>query len=119
MINNHTEERTKALQAAGVSEHSGFPNPATDRSLNGLDLNQLLIKHRTATYLMSIQGGSWEHLGIYNNDIVVIDRAQGAKQNDLVIWWAEDSFTIGHAHKTPNEVPVWGVITATIHIRKT
>jgi DNA polymerase V len=100
---------------AGISVHTGFPNPAIDASLKDLDLNQLLISHSAATYFMQIDGDSWQPLGIFNNDLVVIDRAITAYANDLVVWWHEDAFMISHLHQVPTGAVIWGVVTATIH----
>lgn len=100
---------------AGVSVHTGFPNPAIDASLKDLDLNQLLISHSTATYLMRISGGEWRALGIFAGDIAVVDRAVTAHSNDIVAWWHNDSFMLSHLHQVPKDATVWGTITTTIH----
>lgn len=99
----------------GVSVHDGFPNPATDSSLQSLDLNSLLIHHTLSTYLMRIEGNDWTRIGIFDGDIAIIDRALGAKPNDPVIWIHEDIFAISPRHKLPKEAVVWGTITAIIH----
>lgn len=109
------DARGSALRGAGVSEHPGFPNPATDRSIQTLDFNKLLVAHSAATYLMRINGHSWRAFGIYDGDIVVVDRALGFGSNDLVVWWQEDSFTISHANQVPEDIETWGAVTATIH----
>ena len=109
------ESRTAALRDLGVAEHPGFPNPATDRSIQTLDFNKLLVQHSAATYLMRINGDSWRPLGIHDSDIVVVDRALGFGSNDLVVWWQGDSFTISHANQVPEDTETWGIITATIH----
>lgn len=112
---SYNEERSQALQDAGVVEHAGFPNPATDRSIQTLDFNKLLVAHSAATYLMQINGNSWRSLGIFDTDIVVVDRALSFGTNDLVVWWQGDSFTISHLNQVPKDIETWGVVTATIH----
>lgn len=109
------DSRGEALQDAGVSEHAGFPNPAMDRSIQTLDFNKLLIRHSAATYLMRIEGNSWRPFGIFEGDIVVVDRALGHGRNDLVVWWQGETFTIGHANRVPEDTETWGVVTTTIH----
>lgn len=109
------DRRSEALHSAGVSEHAGFPNPAMDRSIQTLDLNKLLIHHSAATYLMRIEGDDWRPLGIFDGDIVVVDRALGHGRNDLIVWWHGENFTISHANRVPEETQTWGVVTATIH----
>lgn len=109
------DTRGEALQNAGVSEHPGFPNPATDRSIQTLDFNKLLVQHSAATYLMRINGNSWRSIGVLDGDIVVVDRALLFGSNDLVVWWQGDSFTISHVNEVPDDTETWGVVTATIH----
>jgi SOS-response transcriptional repressor LexA len=109
------DERSQALRDAGVSEHAGFPNPATDRAIQTLDLNTLLIRHSAATYLMRIEGNDWRTLGIFDGDIVIIDRALGYGPNDLVVWWQGENFTISHQNQVPEDTETWGVVSSTIH----
>ena len=63
---DYNEERSQALRDSGVSEHPGFPNPSTDRSIQTLDFNKLLVQHSAATYLMQINGSSWRPLGSHS-----------------------------------------------------
>lgn len=108
------EERT---QPEGVSEHTGFPNPATDTSLRSLDLNQLLIAHSTSTYFFRVRGNSWENAGVFDGDLAIIDRALDARKTDTVIWWNADTdtFNISSYRTVPSGATVWGVVTSTIH----
>lgn len=100
----------------GVSVHDGFPNPATDTSLQGLDLNKLLIKNGVSTYFMRISGDEWQRVGIFDGDVAVIDRAVAPRQNDLVIWHQGGDFIISPRHTLPIGTELWGVVTATIHL---
>ena len=100
---------------AGIAIHTGFPNPGIDASLKDLDLNQLLITHSTATYMMRIAGNEWQSLGVFNNDITIIDRAVTAHSNDIVVWWHDDSFMMSYLHQVPKDAVVWGTVTSTIH----
>lgn len=99
----------------GVTVHDGFPNPATDTSLQPLDLNSLLITHTATTYLMRLSGDEWQALGIFDGDILIVDRSVNARPNDLVVWTKADRFIISHEHQVEEGSPVWGVITSTIH----
>lgn len=104
----------------GVSVHDGFPNPATDSSLQTLDFNTLLITHSATTYCMRLRGSNWQPYGIFDNDLVIIDRSLTARPNDLVVWHTEDRFVISRCHEVGTGSSVWGVVTATIHqYRKT
>lgn len=102
-------------QPENVSVHMGFPNAAADASLQGLDFNQLLIHHSTATYTMRVAGNAWAGQGIFDGDIALIDRALLAKPNDIVAWIQDDDFAMSPKHKVPNGAVVWGIVTTVIH----
>lgn len=101
----------------GVSVHAGFPNPAADRTLGDLDLNQLLIWHTASTYMFRLRGSGWEDVGIFDGDIAIVDRALTPKATDLVIWWpaGQDSFSISRCKLVPAGTAIWGVTTAIVH----
>jgi DNA polymerase V len=105
------------VQPSGVSVHAGFPNPAADTSLGGLDLNRLLIRSSASTFLFRLSGNDWENFGIFDGDIAVVDRAVDARKGDLVIWWDEhvDEFAISKYKDLPAGATVWGVVTSTVH----
>jgi DNA polymerase V len=102
----------------GVSIHSGFPNPGLDRRGQGshlaLDLNRLLIKRPSSTYLFRVAGHRWSEQGIDDNTILVVDRAQSAQSSDLVVAWQETSLVIAQYRQLPPRAELWGVITTTI-----
>ena len=103
--------------ADGVSIHAGFPNPAADKSLGSLDLHQLLVPRPSSTFLFRISGQQWQDLGVFDDDIAVIDRALDAHSNDIVAWWNEGAgeFALSHRSKMPVEAALWGVVTSTVH----
>ncbi len=107
--------RQETHDLAGVSVHSGFPNPAADSPLGNPDFNKLLVRHPVATYCMRIAGHAWEEQGIFDGDIAVIDRAISAHPQDLALWWQDESFVIGKQAKMPSRSTIWGVVTAIIH----
>jgi DNA polymerase V len=114
-------DETDINNTPGVSVHTGFPNPATDAARrNGLNLSQLLIQNSASTFMMRIAGGNWQYLGIFNDDIILIDRSLGPRHNDLVVWWNDGDFAISEFARMQPGATVWGVVTATIHeFRKT
>ena len=101
----------------GVSVHTGFPNPAADKRLTGLDLNQLLIKHAGSTYMFRLRGNEWEGAGVFDGDIAIVDRNLDPRKADVVLWWDEPKgeFSISKLSDMPAGAACWGVITATIH----
>ena len=109
---------TYSFQAGdkGVSVHDGFPNPATDSSLQPLNFNNLLIWHSASTFMMSIVGQQWQDMGIFDGDIAVIDRALKPRVVDLVVWQKEADFAVSYYHQLPETAEMWGVVTAILHI---
>lgn len=101
----------------GLSIHTGFPNPALDKSLDNLDLQQLLIPHPVSSFLFRIAGEQWQEVGIFSGDIAIIDRALHPKPSDIVVWWDTDMGEFGLSYKKamPRQAQIWGVVTATIH----
>lgn len=100
----------------GVSIHDGFPNPATNSSLQALDFNQLLIWHSASTFIMRISGNDWQSIGIFDNDIAVVDRALRPKPKDLIVWRYNDILAISSSNALQEGAEVWGVVTSVIHI---
>lgn len=72
---------------------AGFLSPATDYVQNRIDLNALLIHSPTTTYLVEVEGDSMIDIGIYPNDILIVDRSISARNKDIVIALVEDGFT--------------------------
>lgn len=64
---------------------AGFPSPADDYLDKGLDLNEFLIKHPVATFYCRVTGGSMEGLGIFDGDILIVDRALEPLHGDVVL----------------------------------
>jgi SOS-response transcriptional repressor LexA len=109
-------DRDETRNLEGVSVHGGFPNPAAESPLDNPDFNKLLIRHPAATFCLRISGNNWEDYGIFDGDIAVIDRAIAATDQDLVIWWEEDSFVINKRMLLPKGPQYWGVVVAIIHV---
>lgn len=108
---------TEEEKITGVSVHTGFPNPAADKRLTGLDLNQLLIQHANSTYLFRLRGNEWEGVGVFDGDIAIIDRHLDPRKSDVVLWWDEPKgeFSLSKLSNMPKGAACWGVLTATIH----
>lgn len=107
----------ESLEVTGTqaSIHKGFPNAAAEQSGRALSLDRLLIRHRASTYLFRIKGHDWESIGIFDNDIAIIDRSLAITQHAIVIGWSETGeFYIGRS-QSEHISRVWGVVTSTIH----
>ena len=114
---------------------AGFPSPATDYMENKLDLNEYLIRHPAATFIVKASGSSMVNADIYSGDLLVVDRSITPKNNNIVIASIFGDLTVKKLKKkeksfflvSPNEeYPsievkeemecfIWGVVTYIIH----
>ena len=113
---------------------AGFPSPAEDLGAQRIDLTQVLVVHPQATYFMRASGHSMVEAGIFDNDIIVVDRAIKPRHNHVVVAIVDGDFTVKHLYQRagriklkaanptfPDIVPkegqtieVWGVVTSSI-----
>tara|TARA_X000000368_G_scaffold341566_1_gene279938 strand:- start:16234 stop:16659 length:426 start_codon:yes stop_codon:yes gene_type:complete len=124
-----------ALPLVLSSVEAGFPSPADDYIEGELDLNELLVEHPSATFYVRVTGDSMVNAGILPEDILAVDRALNAKNNDIVIAVINGELTVkrlvkrrdGHIELHPDndsysiisftdgsEFEVWGVVSGVI-----
>lgn len=106
-------------QPDNVQVHDGFPNAATDSSLQSLDLNSLLINNPASTFLMRVSGNDWQRYGIFNGDIAVVDRAPAVRGGDIVVWHHSGELAVSYRAEAPANALTWGIVTAIIHQYRT
>ncbi len=64
---------------------AGFPSPADDYMDKRLDLNEHLIKHEAATFYCRVSGSSMEGVGIFDGDLLIVDRAVKPQNGSIVV----------------------------------
>lgn len=64
---------------------AGFPSPAESYVEEKIDLNKHIIKHPAATFFAKANGNSMTQRGIFDGDLLVIDRSIKPKHNSIVI----------------------------------
>lgn len=64
---------------------AGFPSPAADHIEKHLSLDELFNVRAPHIYLAKIQGDSMQGAGIYDGDLVIVDRSQEAVHGEIVI----------------------------------
>ena len=69
-----------------------FGSPATESGVTRLDLNDILIRHPQAAFLMRIAGDSMREAGVEEGDLALIDRAIDATHGRVVIAIVDDEF---------------------------
>ena len=72
----------------------GFPSPAEDHMGSDLDLNEHLIRNPLATFFVQAEGRSMESLGIFADDILVVDRSVTAKHGAIVMCLLDGGYTV-------------------------
>jgi DNA polymerase V len=73
------------LPVFSSSVPAGFPSPADDYIEAGLDLNEYLVKHPSATYLARASGDSMTKAGILDGALLVVDKSITPKTGHIVI----------------------------------
>ena len=115
---------------------AGFPSPATDYIEEDVDLNAHLIKNVPATFVIRVQGKSMTDVGIYDGDLLVVDRSLDPKNFSTVVANVHDELVVKNFIKSKNQnflssgskrvedkiiisedsdVFIWGVVTYVIH----
>jgi DNA polymerase V len=113
---------------------AGFPSPADDFAESSLDLNELMIQHKEATFFCRVKGRSMEGAGIFEGDLLVIDRAITPRSGCIVVAAVDGELTVKRfmqrngqvqleaaSAKFPpitfhdgQELQVWGVVTGSV-----
>ena len=123
------------LPQAEYSVQCGFPSPADDFACRRIDLTEQLVEHPQATFLLKVRGDSMKEVGIFDGDVLVVDRAINPVQGHIVVAVLDGGeFTVKTLQKRagrprlvaanptyPDIVPkdgqtleIWGVVTASI-----
>ena len=73
---------------------AGFPTTAEDDLERIWDFNEYLIQHPSATFLVRVTGDSMADIGIFENDIVIVDKSINPSDGKIVIAAVDNQFTI-------------------------
>jgi DNA polymerase V len=115
---------------------AGFPSPATDYIEDDIDLNSHLITNAPATFIIRVQGKSMVDVGIYDGDLLIVDKSIDPRNFSTVITNVNEELVVktlinekGVSYLTSGsknildkinlsenpEIIVWGVVTYVIH----
>ena len=115
---------------------AGFPSPATDYIEDDIDLNSHLITNAPATFIIRVQGKSMTNVGIYDGDLLIVDKSLNPKNFSTVIANINEELVVktlvkgkGNNYLTSGskntsdqinltdnpEIIIWGVVTYVIH----
>lgn len=73
---------------------AGFPSPADDFAVKRHDLNELLVTHPAATFMWRVSGLSMVEAGIFDGDVIVVNRALTPAHKDIVVAQVDGEFTV-------------------------
>lgn len=113
---------------------AGFPSPADDYLEGHLDLNEYLIKNSETTFYVRVSGDSMVNAGIFDNDLLLVDRSLQPSHGKIVIAAINGELTVKRLHKTAtesmlmaenpkyspivlkegDELHIWGIVTNVI-----
>ena len=82
--------RLRIIGAAGA----GFPSPAQDWQETAIDLVELLRLDRAASFVFRVSGSSMVDAGLYDNDVVVVDRDAKPSNGRIVIAIVDGGFVV-------------------------
>lgn len=112
---------------------AGFASSVEDYIETSLDLNRHLVKRPAATFFVRVEGNSMVDENIHSGDVLIVDRAEEAREGKIVIAVMEGEFTVkklqyrqkkaylisGNRAYPPipinKECQIWGVVTYIIH----
>ncbi len=126
---------TRFLALACETISAGFPSPAEDYTEPGIDLNKYLIKNPISTFFLRVSGNSMNKAGIYNNDLLIIDRSVNPNPGHIVVALLDGEFTLKRLIKEEDnyflkadkenypainlyqykDIQIWGVAIYSIH----
>ena len=109
---------------------AGLPAAANDTSHQNISLDSLLVANPQSTVLFRVKGESMIGAGIFDGDLLVVDRSIEPRHGQIVVASINDEFTIKRLHlqlgevklvaENPNfqditfgeldELSVWGVV---------
>lgn len=116
----------------GIS--AGFPSPADDFIELTINLNKEFIKNRDTTFFARVKGHSMKDAGIFDGDLLIIDKSIEPQNNKIAICQIDGEFTVkrikiekdivwliaeNEDYKpikvTPeNDFIIWGIVTNSI-----
>ncbi|WP_373517364.1 LexA family protein [Pricia sp.] len=90
------------FDGAGIS--AGFPSPADDFKENRISLDTELVGDTEATFYARVNGNSMEGAGMYDGDLLVIDRSIEPYDGCIAVCYLEGEFTVKRVKKEKNRV---------------
>lgn len=121
------------LQFVDTRVPAGFPSPAADYEEVTLSIDELVDLRTPHVYLVRVEGPSMVGAGIYDGDVLVVNRALEARAGHIVVAYVDGGMTVKRLQVTQEGVwlqaenpdyrairvteslHVWGVATHNLH----
>lgn len=87
--------------------HAGFPSPAADYAGERIDLVREMNVHPESTFYARVSGDSMLEAGIFDGDVIVIDRSLSPKDGDFVIVSIDGEFMLKEYRVDANGDGIW------------
>ncbi|MCB0515547.1 MAG: translesion error-prone DNA polymerase V autoproteolytic subunit [Bacteroidetes bacterium] len=109
IIDIYSADTTTTLHLPFIREgiSAGFPSPALDFVDVSIDLNKHLIKHPSATFYGRVKGDSLKNIGIYDGDLMVIDRSLEPIHRKLAVCYIDGEFTVKRINIKNAQKEIW------------
>ncbi|HRD57562.1 MAG TPA: translesion error-prone DNA polymerase V autoproteolytic subunit [Ferruginibacter sp.] len=122
-------------QQISTANATGFGAATDDYMERGIDLNEQLVHNKPATFFFRMKGDAMKDAGIYDNDILIVDRSVKNVNGRVIIAILNGELLVRRFHKnfssaflipendrykTINlsefgEFAIWGVVIHSIH----
>ncbi len=83
---------------------AGLPATVEEELLERVNLDDLLIEKKATTYMLEVDGDSMIDAHIEKGDMVLVERANQAKDGQIVIAEVDGEFTMKYLRKEGNKV---------------
>ncbi|NRF49707.1 translesion error-prone DNA polymerase V autoproteolytic subunit [Pseudomonas stutzeri] len=121
------------LQYVDTRVPAGFPSPAADYEEVTLSIDELIDLRTPHVYLARVEGPSMIGAGIYDGDVLVVNKALEARSGHIVVAYVDGGMTVKRLQITPagvwlqpenpdyraipvtESLHVWGVATHNLH----
>jgi DNA polymerase V len=114
---------------------AGYPSLLSEQAKELVDINGYLIRKEIATYIFRVQGNAMIDAGIFDGDVLVVDRSIEPKHNDIVLVTLNNEFIVKRLYlqagliklisenpiypplviKERDDFAIWGVVTNSVH----
>lgn len=77
---------------------AGFPSPAEEAEMHMMSLDRMLVRKKVPTYMVEVQGESMRDAGIFEGDMVLVERGKKPSKGDIVLALVENEYTLKYLH---------------------